>query len=121
MGGDPEMIASVVTSPWFSAALVVSGVGYLVFVGEPQKGAVAHIDHAICGRNSGGLITDLLKTHHHQLGPVRAIWEQAKSKGDPKAYLAAACRRNGNGGEPDLMAAADRLIARPSAANYFGT
>ena len=38
MGGDPEMIASVVTSPWFSAGLILSGVGYLVFVGEPQKG-----------------------------------------------------------------------------------
>jgi len=39
MGGDPEMIASVVTSPWFSAGLILSGVSYLVFVGEPQKGA----------------------------------------------------------------------------------
>jgi hypothetical protein len=38
LGGEPEMIAAVVESPWFSATLVIGGVGYLVFVGEPKKG-----------------------------------------------------------------------------------
>jgi hypothetical protein len=35
------LFAGVATSPWFSLGLVVFGVGYLVFVGEP-RGAVRH-------------------------------------------------------------------------------
>jgi hypothetical protein len=38
MGGSPAMVASTVSSIWFSIALVICGVAYIVFVGEPEKG-----------------------------------------------------------------------------------
>jgi hypothetical protein len=42
MGGEPEMIATLVESPWFSFGLVAAGVTYLIFVGEPKEGVQRH-------------------------------------------------------------------------------
>ena len=42
MGAEPEAIVSALESPWFSAALVIAGVGYLIFVGEPREGVQRH-------------------------------------------------------------------------------
>ncbi len=42
MGGTPAMIASVLSSTWTSVALVVAGIGYIVLVGEPEKGVQRH-------------------------------------------------------------------------------
>lgn len=38
IGGSPALIASIVSSVWFSVALVAAGVVYLIFVGEPGRG-----------------------------------------------------------------------------------
>jgi hypothetical protein len=42
MGGSPAMIAAVISSWQFSLALIIIGVGYTVFVGEPQNGTQRH-------------------------------------------------------------------------------
>ena len=42
MGGSPAMIASVISSWQFSLALIVAGIGYTVFVGEPEAGTQRH-------------------------------------------------------------------------------
>lgn len=42
MGGDPAVIASVVNSPFFGVGLIVVGIGYVVFVGEPHAGVQRH-------------------------------------------------------------------------------
>ena len=36
VGGSMTRIAAIITSPWFGLGLVVLGMGYLVFVGEPR-------------------------------------------------------------------------------------
>jgi hypothetical protein len=41
-GGRPAMIASALSSIWFSVGLVLVGIAYVVFVGEPEKGAQRH-------------------------------------------------------------------------------
>jgi hypothetical protein len=43
MGGTPAMIASVIASWQFSLALIIIGVGYTVFVGEPESGTQRHV------------------------------------------------------------------------------
>jgi hypothetical protein len=42
MGGNPAMIAPIISSVWFSVGLVVLGVAYVVFLGEPKKGVQRH-------------------------------------------------------------------------------
>ena len=42
MGGTPAMIATALSSWWFSLALIVGGVAYTVFVGEPEKATQRH-------------------------------------------------------------------------------
>jgi hypothetical protein len=42
MGGSPAMIASIISSWQFSLALIVVGIGYTVFVGEPESGTQRH-------------------------------------------------------------------------------
>jgi len=42
MGGTPAMIATLLSSWWFSLALIIGGVAYTVFVGEPEKGTQRH-------------------------------------------------------------------------------
>jgi hypothetical protein len=42
LGAEPELLAALVESPWFSTALVVAGVGYLIFVGEPDGKVQRH-------------------------------------------------------------------------------
>jgi hypothetical protein len=42
MGGTKAMIASAMTTPFFGLALVLGGVAYTVFVGEPKKGVQGH-------------------------------------------------------------------------------
>jgi hypothetical protein len=49
LGGEPEMIAAIVESPWSSFALVLGGVAYLIFVGEPEKGVQCHYWWPIVG------------------------------------------------------------------------
>jgi hypothetical protein len=42
MGGTPAMIAALISSWQFSLVLIVLGLGYTVFVGEPEKGTQRH-------------------------------------------------------------------------------
>jgi hypothetical protein len=42
MGGSLALLATALLSPWTSVGLVAVGVGYVVFVGEPEKGAQRH-------------------------------------------------------------------------------
>jgi hypothetical protein len=42
MGGSAAMLASLLLSPWTSVGLIVGGLGYVVFVGEPGKGTQRH-------------------------------------------------------------------------------
>jgi len=43
MGGTTAMVASIVLSSWFSLGLIVVGVAYTVFVGEPKTGTQRHV------------------------------------------------------------------------------
>jgi hypothetical protein len=42
MGGSPAMIAAIISSWQFSLALIAVGIGYTVFVGEPEIGTQRH-------------------------------------------------------------------------------
>jgi hypothetical protein len=42
MGATPAMIATAITSPWTGIVLIVTGITYVVFVGEPEKGVQRH-------------------------------------------------------------------------------
>jgi hypothetical protein len=42
IGGTPAVLASALVSPWASVALITVGIGYVVLIGEPQKGAQRH-------------------------------------------------------------------------------
>lgn len=66
----------------------------------------------ICGKNSHGMIAKLLKNKNYDVVAVRSILEQSRSKGDPRGYIAAACRRSDNGTGRNVMGAFDDLIAR---------
>ncbi len=42
MGGDPALFASIASSWITSAGLIVAGMAYVVFVGEPKEGTLRH-------------------------------------------------------------------------------
>jgi len=42
MGGDPALLASLVESSLFSVALIVAGLTYVIFIGEPEQGVQRH-------------------------------------------------------------------------------
>lgn len=42
MGGKPAIIAAVILWPWTGVALIVIGIGYVIFIGEPEKGVQRH-------------------------------------------------------------------------------
>jgi uncharacterized protein YdaU (DUF1376 family) len=44
------------------------------------------------GKNSGGLLTSLLKAKHQDISAARPILELAATKADPREYVAAACK-----------------------------
>jgi hypothetical protein len=55
MGGEPEAIVTIIQSPLFSVALVIAGVTYLIFVGEPQQGTQRHPAWPIIGYSVAGI------------------------------------------------------------------
>jgi hypothetical protein len=63
----------------------------------------------VCGKQSGGLLTALLKAKEYQVPLARAVIETASTKHDPREYVAAASRSKANDPK-SAIAAADRLI-----------
>lgn len=66
----------------------------------------------ICGRNVNGMVAILLKHHHYQLEPVDDVLTRAGETADPRAFVAAQCKKVKNGTGPSLMDAFDRLDDR---------
>lgn len=51
----------------------------------------------VCGKNSGGLISSLLKAKQHDVALARAVIETAATKHDPREYVGGAIRNKANG------------------------
>lgn len=66
----------------------------------------------VCGKASGGLINGLLKAKQYDVALARSVIELAATKHDPREFVAAAIRSNGNGQRNPTMGAFDDLIAR---------
>lgn len=78
---------------------------------EDEERALFAQAKEICGKLAGGMVATLLKKNGYDIKAVGDIFVQARSKADPRAYVAAACRGT-NGAADRTMAAFDDLIAR---------
>lgn len=66
----------------------------------------------ILGRNSSGMVAQLMKLNKYQVDRVKAVLDAARTKGDPRGYVATILRNGSNGTQPSLMDAFDRLDDR---------
>lgn len=82
---------------------------------EQQEAALYAFAKTVCGARAGGLVTDLLKQNGRDLVAVRAIFDRAQKTSDPKAFVAATIRKQGNGAGTGIMDTFDRLIAEAKA------
>lgn len=64
----------------------------------------------VCGKKSGGLILQLLKSKGNNVALARSVIELASTKQDPREFIAAAVRSGPNGNP--IAAAFDNLLAR---------
>lgn len=71
------------------------------FGGEPTRAELEkelfRRGKQVCGKNSGGLIGGLLKAKQQDVALARSVVELAATKHDPREFVAAAIRSNGNG------------------------
>lgn len=68
----------------------------------------------VCGKSSGGLVNALLKSRQFDVSLARSVIEMAATKHDPREFVAAAVRANGNvkNNPNSLLAAIDRFEER---------
>jgi hypothetical protein len=61
LGGEPALVADVLSSPWAGLAMIAGGMAYVVFVGEPKQGVQRHPGWPVLGWSVFGVcLTALL-------------------------------------------------------------